>query len=45
MFDYFYQWSVSAVRSVSYQNVPDSNEAAEISPEQTLQLQKDLNLI
>ncbi len=43
VFDYFYQWSVSAVRSVTYVSVAqaekESDQAWSLSAEQTLQLQ------
>lgn len=47
VFDYFYQWSVSAVRSVTYVTAAqtqahaekETNQAWLLSPEQTLQLQ------
>jgi DNA polymerase-3 subunit delta' len=37
VFDYFYQWSVSAVRSVTYQT--DASQPWNLAPEQALQLQ------
>jgi len=39
VFDYFYQWSVSAVRSVTYQSHESPSWAANLTAEQSLQLQ------
>jgi len=39
VFDYFYQWSVSAVRSISYKTPESGGWAEALTPEQQLQLQ------